>query len=678
MSNAAAEALARAREIAAKLSGSIGSELGKRKRWDESDTPGLGSRKSEKIYIPVKDYPEINFLGLLIGPKGATQKQMQDSTGAKILIRGRGASKDGGPSNTGHPDDNDELHVFIEGSEESVEKAAKEVRELLFNPEQAQRLKNEQLQRLAEINNPGGHNGSGGSESHYGPAGSDYQIELRVPNHLVGLIIGRGGENIVRIQTQLQVNCQIAKENEMKPGETLRSIVVKGPQDGVEEAKLRIEDIIHQHLNKNNPQANNSSANQQQRELDHAFVVKLPVPNDKVGIIIGRGGMTIKGIQERTKAFVQIPPGPDENDPNVRTLSIGADTKEAVDAAQMEIFMTFQSQQQNAANAYNASASALQMLVPDDRVGIIIGKGGVTVKDIQNRLRVRVQIPQSADIGTNPPMRTISIVGTPEAQQQAKYEIEMVVAGTPANGGGGFGARSVSNSNMMMMGGVADPYAAAYGAYGAANPAASAAAYGSYYDPYGTAAAAAAYSAYYGAAAAAATTPTAAAAAAAAAASGTDASSTDLTAYHTAYWQYAAYYGEAAARLYYGAWSPPEGTAPPEGITLPSDEQIAANTAAATTAAAAATTDNGSSSSSSNNNGAAADNAAYDPSTATVETAAAVTASAAATSAATDADGAEDPAAATAAWEAYQKQYKEWYEAYGKAAGADPNPPAMA
>jgi len=35
------------------------------------------------------------------------------------------------------------------------------------------------------------------------------------------------------------------------------------------------------------------------KELDHPFVVKLPVPNDKVGIIIGKGGMTIKGIQVR-------------------------------------------------------------------------------------------------------------------------------------------------------------------------------------------------------------------------------------------------------------------------------------------------------------------------------------------------------------------------------------------
>lgn len=44
---------------------------------------------------------------------------------------------------------------------------------------------------------------------HFGLAGGglsggtdEYQIEMRVPNHMVGLVIGKGGENIHRMQTQ--------------------------------------------------------------------------------------------------------------------------------------------------------------------------------------------------------------------------------------------------------------------------------------------------------------------------------------------------------------------------------------------------------------------------------------------------------------------------------------------
>ena len=38
---------------------------------------------------------------------------------------------------------------------------------------------------------------------------------------------------------------------------------------------------------------------------------------------------------------------------------------------------------------------------------------------------------------------------------------------------------------------------------------------------------------------------------------------TDPTAYYDQFWKYAGYYGEEAARKYYGAWSPPVGTKNP-------------------------------------------------------------------------------------------------------------------
>jgi hypothetical protein len=60
----------------------------------------------------------------------------------------------------------------------------------------------------------------------------------------------------------------------------------------------------------------------------------------------------------------------------------------------------------------------------------------------------------------------------------------------------------------------------------------------------------------------------------------------DPTSYYPDFWNYASYYGEAAARAYYTVWSPPEGTPPPPGITLPA---VAAAGATATGEAAAGT-----------------------------------------------------------------------------------------
>lgn len=54
-------------------------------------------RKWKKIFIPQKDYPGYNFIGLIIGPRGNTQKRMQTETNTKIAIRGRGGKPAAAP-----------------------------------------------------------------------------------------------------------------------------------------------------------------------------------------------------------------------------------------------------------------------------------------------------------------------------------------------------------------------------------------------------------------------------------------------------------------------------------------------------------------------------------------------------------------------------------------------------
>ena len=48
---------------------------------------------SDKVYIPVKEFPDTNFFGLLVGPHASTLKMEQES-GAKITIRGEGSAND--------------------------------------------------------------------------------------------------------------------------------------------------------------------------------------------------------------------------------------------------------------------------------------------------------------------------------------------------------------------------------------------------------------------------------------------------------------------------------------------------------------------------------------------------------------------------------------------------------
>lgn len=73
-------------------------------------------KKERKIFIPQKDYPGYNFIGLIIGPRGNTQKRMQKETNTKIAIRGRGSVKEGAARDPKYDyGEEEELHVLISG-----------------------------------------------------------------------------------------------------------------------------------------------------------------------------------------------------------------------------------------------------------------------------------------------------------------------------------------------------------------------------------------------------------------------------------------------------------------------------------------------------------------------------------------------------------------------------------
>jgi hypothetical protein len=109
-------------------------------------------KPTAKLYIPVKEYPSYNFIGLVIGPRGKTQKLMETESKCKICIRGRGSVKVG--SRGLHADENDDLHVFISGATQAdVDKAVAMVKPLLVPVnEDTNEHKQAQLRELALIN----------------------------------------------------------------------------------------------------------------------------------------------------------------------------------------------------------------------------------------------------------------------------------------------------------------------------------------------------------------------------------------------------------------------------------------------------------------------------------------------------------------------------------------------
>jgi splicing factor 1 len=121
--------------------------------------PGFISKRkrSRRIHIPVEEFPTYNFIGLIIGPRGKTQKDMENKTGCKIAIRGKGSVKEGAKgrrNGVAMEGDDEPLHVLITGDDPAAIDAAAEMVEsmLVVIDDEKNVHKQNQLRELALLN----------------------------------------------------------------------------------------------------------------------------------------------------------------------------------------------------------------------------------------------------------------------------------------------------------------------------------------------------------------------------------------------------------------------------------------------------------------------------------------------------------------------------------------------
>ena len=269
----------------------------------------------KKIYIPKK--PGINYVGLLIGPKGTYQKRLQQQSGCKILVRGKGTQKEGMPQ---QPDDNEEKHVLIIGdTEENIKRATHLVEKILFADDATRtKIKEEQIKASQEIRTelllkdnslPLINNTENGKPiiqdylmTPYGPPDKAARF-MEVPDDCVGLIIGKNGDTIRRLNRESACKIQIAIAP--IPNTSMRYVFIEGPEEKYEIAKKYIEAIIGEQINMKQSNAHIGETNP-----NPGPYTLLKIPNKMVGLIIGRNGEMVKLIQESTNSNIFIPKEP--------------------------------------------------------------------------------------------------------------------------------------------------------------------------------------------------------------------------------------------------------------------------------------------------------------------------------------------------------------------------------
>nr|GMC50958.1 far upstream element-binding protein 1-like [Ipomoea batatas] len=163
---------------------------------------------------------------------------------------------------------------------------------------------------------------------------------------------------------------------------------------------------------------------------------KIEVPNSRVGVIIGKGGETIRYLQLQSGAKIQVTRDMDA-DPSSQTRGVELmGTPEQIAKAEQLIQDVLSEADSGGSGIVSRRVTGQQpgaeqfvMKVPNNKVGLVIGKGGESIKNMQARSGARIQvIPLHLPPGDTSTERTVQIDGSSDQIEHAKQLINEVIS----------------------------------------------------------------------------------------------------------------------------------------------------------------------------------------------------------------------------------------------------------
>ncbi|EHA50704.1 hypothetical protein MGG_12809 [Pyricularia oryzae 70-15] len=317
----------------------------------------------------------------------------------------------------------------------------------------------------------GGHGAR--ERSPMGGGGDDNSEIMQIEASLVGLIIGRGGENLRRIENDTQ--CRVQFLPAAPTDGDHRQCKISGPAFRRAEARAAINRIIDDSgmapLNRGGGGGGGGGYNAGGRDRNAVIepkegeeCIQIMVPDRTVGLIIGRGGETIRDLQERSGCHINIV-GEQKSVNGLRPVNL-IGSMETTTRAKNLIMEIVDSDTRNGGAPGGGGGGRPQygdgppgrgqrgdhmgggpdktndsIYVPSEAVGMIIGKGGETIREMQSSTGCKINVSQSS--GPNETEREIGLVGSLDAIARAKQAIEdKVEAVRQKNSGGGGGGGS--------------------------------------------------------------------------------------------------------------------------------------------------------------------------------------------------------------------------------------------
>eukprot|EP00094_Tigriopus_californicus_P008162 TCALIF_07858-PA protein Name:"Similar to Fubp1 Far upstream element-binding protein 1 (Mus musculus)" AED:0.11 eAED:0.11 QI:0/0/0/0.4/1/1/5/0/564 len=323
---------------------------------------------------------------------------------------------------------------------------------------------------------PGGMMAPGGAGGVEAPA---TEI-IMVPDKMVGLIIGRGGEQITRLQAEYGCKIQMAQDSAGQPD---RQCTLTGAAVNISQARAAIERIV---ANEGNGPPRGAGGPGGPGAAPGGGFFEMMVPGHKVGLIIGKGGESIKQLQEQSGAKIVIIQDTPEAAMEKPLRITGS--PEAVERAKQlvteilnqgdERDMGFGGRgrgrgssmmrgmggagtggrggfgmprgrggprggmtggQWGAPSSEYGGQATEYVQVPSNKCGLVIGKGGETIKNINQSTGAHCEIDKHS--APDAREKTFVIRGSPEAVERAKSMVleKLGMQGGYGGGAGGYG-----------------------------------------------------------------------------------------------------------------------------------------------------------------------------------------------------------------------------------------------
>lgn len=238
----------------------------------------------------------------------------------------------------------------------------------------------------------------------------------------VGAILGEGGRKLSAIRERCRVGIELEaadKSPGKSPASSIhRRLVITGTETECFAARSMVHDALRAQTGRlDTPETPRAEAG----GSDGGGSVRLTIPRNLVGRVIGKRGSTINALRERTGAVIEVT----KDDHGVGTVALSGSPTAVRDAREEIEDITAEELPVSAPQALAGSMEEVLVLrVPARRVGKVIGSSGAVIQSIRQQTGASIGLQKEAD-GTG----TCTLRGQMEAMRAAKSLIERIIDG---------------------------------------------------------------------------------------------------------------------------------------------------------------------------------------------------------------------------------------------------------